>query len=308
MKILVTGSAGFVGSHLVDALLKAGHRVHGIDNFSTGRRANLSNPAIDQVLHYPFDIAVDRTKIEDRIAGYQYDYIFHLAAMARINECDEKPHYSTLVNLESVLWLVDKARQYGVKGFVFSSSSSVYGEVKEEVPIREDRLHNPANLYGIQKSAAEKLVLRYGKLYPDIKVAALRYFNVWGTKRNNPEGAYPQVFSSFQKRYLQKLPLIIYGDGEQRRDFVHVFDVVRANMRFLEADAVWGQAYNIGTGQTHSINEVAALWTKAVGIEHHPARAGDIRFSCADIFEAREILKWQAKISFEEGVDIWKKS
>jgi len=242
MNILVTGSAGFIGSHLVDELITAGHKVHGIDNFSTGRVSNLSHLGVNEMLHYPFDISIDRPKIEDRLAGYKYDYIFHLAAMARINECDEDPWHSTLVNLESTVWLLNRAKHYGVKGFIYSSSSAVYGEVKEEVPISEETLHNPVSLYGIQKSASEKIVLQFGKLFPEVKTVALRYFNVWGTRRQNPEGAYPNVFASFQERYRKGLPLMIYGDGEQKRDYVHVYDVVKANMRFLESDAIWGEA------------------------------------------------------------------
>lgn len=308
MNILCTGSAGFIGSHLVDALIKAGHKVHGFDNFSTGRVSNLSHYGVNDMLHFPLDISIDRPKMEDRLAGYNYDYIFHLAAMARINECDEDPYQSTLVNLESTVWLLRQARKHKVKGFIFSSSSAVYGEVKGEVPIGEETLHNPISLYGIQKSASEKILLQFGKLFPEIKVAALRYFNVWGSRRQNPEGAYPNVFASFQDKYKKRLPLKIYGDGEQKRDYIHVYDVVRANMRFLESDAIWGEAYNIGTGQTHTVNEIAALWTKGYGVEHAPARLGDPKFSCANTEKAEKLLKFKAKISWDEGIEIWRNS
>lgn len=296
MKILVTGGCGFIGSHLVDALIKEGHVVHVIDNLSAGKKENL-NPA---AIFHQLDIALSGPEIAELFKKRKFDYVFHLAAMARIPECLEKPVESFMVNTQATLFFLELARKHDV-GFVFSSSSSVYGET-EALPISEDHRLAPISLYGLHKLTSEQLTLQYAKFY-GVRSAALRYFNVYGTKRQSEDGAYPNVFSAFN-RDVKTGKITIYGDGKQQRDYVHVYDVVRANMRFLETKDAWGEVFNVGTGETHTVNEVAKLF-KPERIVRVEARIGDPRYSCADITKAKNKLGFKAKISFEEGADIY---
>jgi UDP-glucose 4-epimerase len=293
--ILVTGGAGFIGSHLVDSLIEDGHEVHIIDNFSTGRHDNVNPRA---TLH-SLDISIDRGKITKIFKEVRPVYVFHLAAMARIPECLDFPVKSFHVNAESTVWLLQQAREWGVRGFIFSSSSSVYGEVTQHLPIDEEMKTNPISLYGAHKLASEQQVLLFGKFFP-MKTVALRYFNVFGTSRQSPDGPYPNVFSAFI-RDAGKGKITIYGDGEQVRDFIHVYDVVSANKFWIDRADGWGEAYNCGTETPHSINEVAAYFP--VERDYQPAREGDPKFSSSTIYKFKQ-LGWQPKISFEDGVKI----
>jgi UDP-glucose 4-epimerase len=301
MKILVTGGAGFIGSHLVDSLIEDKHEVIVIDNLSTGRRDNLNPKAV----FHRLDISRDGGKIEKLFKRERFDYVFHLAAMARINECLDKPIESFSINTLATLFLVHMARVHGA-AFVFSSSSSVYGEIDKRVPVVEETLHNPISLYGVHKSSAEKLVLMYHKFY-NTKTAVLRYFNVYGTSRQNPEGAYPNVFAAFGRDF-RKGEITIYGDGDQERDYIHVFDVVKANKRFLQTQQCWGQAFNIGTGEPHTVNEVADYFDFGVKRNYQPARVGDPRFSCADTHKADMKLGFRSEVPFNKGVQIFLQS
>lgn len=296
--IVVTGGAGFIGSHLVDALIEDGYEVHIIDNLSTGRRDNV-NPGA--VLH-TLDIAVDRGKITSLFKDIRPRYVFHLAAMARISECLDFPVKSFRVNAESTVWLLQLAREWGVRGFVFSSSSAVYGEVTQRLPIDEETPTKPISLYGAHKLAAEQQTLLFGRFFP-MKTVALRYFNVYGTNRQSAEGAYPNVFSAFMKECLKEPmgKIKIYGDGEQVRDFIHVYDVVAANKFWIDREDGWGTYYNVGTEVPHSVNEVAEYFPAER--EYHEARKGDPTFSSSTIYKFKQ-LGWEPKVSFEDGVSI----
>lgn len=297
--VLVTGGAGFIGSHLVDSLVNEGYKVVVIDNLSNGKMQNVNSEAE----FYKYDIFVDRGKIKDLFKRYDFAYVFHLAAMARIPECLDKPVESFNINVTGTLYLLELAREFG-SCLVFSSSSSVYGEVNQELPITEETRLAPISMYGLHKLAAEQLVLMYAKFY-GTKCSALRYFNVYGTARQSAEGAYPNVFSAFG-RDSQRGEITIYGDGEQARDYVHVFDVVRANLAFIDKPA-WGQVFNVGTGTTHTVNEVAGYFSPK-RTSYQPARVGDPRFSCAEVSRASEVLGFKAQTTFEEGVGIYLKS
>lgn len=297
--VLVTGGAGFIGSHLVDSLVNNGYKVVVIDNLSNGKMQNVNQEAD----FYPLDIAIDKGKIRDLFKRFDFEYVFHLAAMARIPECLDKPVESFNVNVMGTLHLLELAREFG-SCLVFSSSSSVYGEVNQQVPINEETKLAPISMYGLHKLTAEQLVLMYAKFY-GTKCSALRYFNVYGTARQSAEGAYPNVFSAFG-RDSKRGELTIYGDGEQARDYVHVFDVVRANLAFIDKPA-WGQVFNVGTGKTHTVNEVAGLFPNAKP-SYKPARVGDPRYSCADVSRASEVLGFRAETSFEEGARIYLES
>ena len=294
MKILVTGGAGFIGSHLVDSLVENGYEVAVIDNLSTGKKENV-NPKAE---FHQLDISRDGGKIDKLFKREKFDYVYHLAAMARIPECLDKPIESFSINTLATLFLLQMSRLYGVQGFVFSSSSAVYGEVLTERPISEDERLQPISLYGLHKLASEQMVLMYHKFY-GLKASALRYFNVYGTKRQSAEGAYPNVFSAFGR----DKELTIFGDGEQKRDYVHVFDVVRANLAFIDKPA-WGEVFNVGTGETHTVNEVAGFFSNKKAV-HQPARVGDPRYSCADVGRASKELGFKAETTFEKGAQIY---
>lgn len=300
-KILVTGGAGFIGSHLVDELIRDGEEIHVIDNLSTGKKQNVNSKSIFHCL----DISRDGGKIDKLFKKERFDYVFHLAAMARIPECLDKPIESFSINVLATLFLLQMARVYGVQGFVFSSSSSVYGETKGEVPIHEETELKPISMYGLHKLTAEQLTLQYAQFY-GLRASALRYFNVYGTARQSEEGAYPNVFSAFN-RDSRKGEITIYGDGEQRRDYVHVYDVVRANKKFLATEQAWGQVFNVGTGETHSVNEVARYFSPK-RTSYQPARAADPRYSCADVSRASKKLGFKSVISFEEGTHLYLES
>lgn len=296
--ILVTGGAGFIGSHLVDALINEGHHVVVVDNLSTGKGENV-NPAAD---FSAIDIR-DLASLKELFDTFIFDYVFHLAAMARIPECLEKPIVSHEINVSATLHLLQLSRDFDVRGFVFSSSSAVYGEVKSQTPTNEDTPLAPISLYGLHKLTAEQYTLMYAKFY-GLRASALRYFNVYGTTRQSEDGAYPNVFSAFNRDTREKGEVTIYGDGSQARDYVHVFDVVSANKRFMETDKAWGQVFNVGTGETHTVNEVARYFAPK-RTSYQPARAGDPRYACADVSKSSEILGFKSSVSFEKGVDIY---
>jgi len=298
-KVLVTGCAGFIGSHLVDELISAGHEVHGVDDLSNGKLSNL-NPSLE---FKELDVS-DKYAIGSYIRRLKPEYIFHLAAMARISDCHEKPMESYEVNVLSSLYMLKAARAVGIKGFIFSSSSAVYGEPLIDMPISITDDLRPISIYGLQKLNAEQLVLAYSRVY-GLNTAALRYFNVYGTARQNPNGAYPNVFAAFG-RDAKTGTISIYGDGNQERDYIHVYDVVRANMAFLDIHDAWGNAYNVGTGETHTVNDIARFF-KASKV-YKKARVGDPSYSCANTAYTRKMLKWESQISFEQGVDIFLKS
>lgn len=293
--ILVTGGAGFIGSHIVDSLVEDGYEVVIVDKLTTGQQENINTGAEF------FNISICDYKVRELFEKYKFKYVFHLAAEARIQSCTDEPLKSHSTNVTGTLKLLELSRKHKVKGFIFSSSSAVYGDVETNFPIRETQSKNPVSIYGAQKLAAEHYVLLYNKFY-NLPTVALRYFNVYGTARQNEKGPYPTVFVSFNKSLRDNGRITIYGDGEQQRDFIHVFDVVRANLMWLDKKDGWGQAYNVGTNQATTINKIATYFTD--NIDYKEARSGDPRYSCANMSK----LDFKAEISLEEGIKIFKKS
>ena len=297
MKILVTGGAGFIGSHLVDSLIEAGHKVVIVDKLTTGQIDNVNKKAIF------CEYSISDYKVRDLFNDYKFDYVFHLAAEARIQSCADDPIGSHFTNVTGTLKLLEFSHKFGVKGFIYSSSSAVYGEQTAQIPIPESAPLYPASIYAVQKLAAEQYVLLYKKFF-NLNTVALRYFNVYGTNRQNEKGPYPTVFVSFRKSLKDKGKITIYGNGNQMRDFIHVFDVVRANLKWLDGKEGWGwgEAYNIGTGIPITIRQVAKYFTDKV--DYKPARPGDPMYSCASTYKT----DFRTEISLDEGVDIFKKS
>lgn len=290
-KIIVTGGAGFIGSNLVDALIKRGHNVLIIDNLSTGKKEYINSRAD----FFELDL-LEFEKIQPLFESV--DFVFHEAALPRIPLSIEKPIETNDINIKGTLNVLMASREAGAKKFIYASSSSALGG-NTETPMKEEGVCQPLNPYALQKYVGEL----YCKIFADIyklPTVSLRYFNVYGPRQPR-EGSYVPVIGIFLTQKKQGKELTITGDGEQTRDFTHVFDVVRANILAMESEKVGrGEVINIGAGNNHSINEIAKL----VGgeITHIPLPSGEMRDTLADISKAKELLGWQPQITLEEGI------
>lgn len=299
MRYVVTGGAGFIGSHTVDELVRRGHDVAVLDNLSTGKAANLA--------HVSSRIRLLEASITDsgavREACRGADRVIHLAAQTSVPRSVKDPIETNLVNVTGTLNVLLAARDAGVKRVVFASSCAVYGQTRV-FPIREDAPLAPVSPYGISKQVGEA----YGRVFQELyglEFVALRYFNVFGP-RQDPGSPYSGVLSIFNEALLSGKPLTVYGDGQQSRDFVYVGNVVEAILLAAEAERAPGHIFNIGTGVRSTLNQTLALLGKISGrsaaANHAPAREGDIRDSQADISLATEILGYRPRVSFEEGL------
>ena len=289
--VLVTGGAGFIGSHLVEALAPH-NEVRVLDDFSTGDRAYL-----------PDDVTVFEGDVGDPMvlqrAARGVDVIFHHAAMVSVEQSVDVPRQSNRTNLEAGLLVLEQARQEDAR-VVVASSAAVYGH-PDELPVPETASTNPTSPYGVQKLALDQYARLYADLY-DLPTVALRYFNVYGPRQRGP---YSGVISTFLEQARAGEPITIEGDGEQTRDFVHVDDVVRANLRAAATPNV-GEAYNIGTGERTSIRNLAETIRDATdsssAIVHRDPRPGDIRHSGADVSKATRDLGFEARVGLESGI------
>ena len=250
-KAIVTGGAGFIGSHLVDKLIEQGVEVTVLDNLSTGKKQNI-NPKAEFI-----DCDIFKDTYGDLIFLLNgADTVFHLAAKTTVQESIEKPSLYNNINVVGTLNLLEAAAAMKVKRFIFSSSSSVYGNAK--VPTSEDHPLNPISPYALNKLIGEQYCKLYSEIY-NIDTVCLRYFNVYGDRMNN-EG-YKLVFPIFKEQILDNKPLTINNDGEQRRDFIHVDDIVRANILVAKHKNNFnGDIYNVGNGKSYSINEIADMF------------------------------------------------
>lgn len=296
MKALVTGGAGFIGSNLVKLLTEEHHDLVVLDNYSSGYRDNLAPFPRARIVEG--DVR-DEGALRDAAAGCEV--IFHLAASVGNARSIAHPIEDSEVNVLGTLRVLEAARHHGARKVVFSSSAGIFGELKT-VPIREDHPVEPDSPYGASKLGAEKLCLAYAKLYP-LKCVCLRYFNVYGV--NQRYDAYGNVIPIFAHRALRGQPLVVYGDGEQTRDFVNVRDVAMANYRAGTARGVSG-AFNIASGTRVTINALAALLAETGGleitVEHAPPRKGDVRHSLADVSAARAAFGFDPNVPLEAGL------
>jgi UDP-glucose 4-epimerase len=304
-KILVTGGAGFIGSNLVKQLVRDGNSVIVLDNFLSGYKENLH--PFPQVQIVEGDVR-DRSAVDKAIEGA--DVVFHLAASVGNKRSIDFPIVDAEINVLGTLNILEAARKEGVRKIVTSSSAGIFGELKT-LPIKEDHPIEPDSPYGCTKLCEEKLCLSYAKLY-DIEAVCLRYFNVYGP--NQRFDAYGNVIPIFVFRMLNNQPLIIYGDGEQTRDFVHVDDVVQANIKAAQTIGVSG-AFNIASGTRVTINHLVEIiidQQKAdIKIEHTDERKGDVRHSLADISLAKQKINYYPSVNLENGIKeyiIWAKS
>jgi nucleoside-diphosphate-sugar epimerase len=290
--VLVTGGAGFIGSHLVDALVAAGLRVRVIDNFATGRR-EFVNRAAELV---EGDIR-DASSIGDAFEGV--DTVFHVAALPRIPLSIAKPVETHMTNVVGTLNVLIAARDRKVRRVVFSGSSSVYGE-QAKMPLVETMTPNPLNPYALQKYVGEQYARMFHRLFA-MQTITLRYFGVYGPRMPS-EGSYVLAVAAFLKARREGRVLEIFGDGEQTRDFTHVSDVVSANMLAMDCEVAFadGRAINIGRGENVSVNRIAAM----IGgpTVHREGRAGDMRDTLADRAQAERVLGWRPRVSIEEGI------
>jgi len=298
MKYLVTGGAGFIGSHITERLLADGHQVRILDNFSTGRRENI--PVSDAVSVIEGDVG-DYSTVREWMKGI--DIVYHEAAIASVPETVDNPLGSERTNYRGTLNILEAARQARVRRVVFACSAAVYGDLPE-LPKTEDMPVRPLSPYAVDKLASEHACLVYAQLY-GLETVALRYFNVFGP-RQDPSSPYSGVISIFADRVSRGEQPDIYGDGEQTRDFVYIADVVEANIRAASAPDAVGKAINVATGATITINDllrtVCRIQGQAFNPGYLPAREGDIRHSRADIGQARTLLGWEPRIDFETGL------
>lgn len=310
MRCLVTGGAGFIGSHLVERLVRDGHDVLVVDDLSTGSLDNLRGffdvTSTTRFLHGDLRSYADCHK-----AVQGREVVFHLAALGSVPRSVENPFSTHEVNVTGTLNMLEAARvnRVGVKRFVYSSSSSVYGE--QEAPIKNERMVPcPTSPYGVSKLAGERYCCAYWHTY-GLQTISLRYFNVFGP-RQNPEGDYAAVVPRFLTAALRGEPMLVYGDGKQTRDFTYVSDVVEANMvaAFTGNGACYGKAYNVGGGHSISVNELADVVADLTGqaldtdllVEHRPLRAGDVLHSNAGTGLAAVELGFRASVDTFEGL------
>ncbi|WP_122089278.1 NAD-dependent epimerase/dehydratase family protein [Halalkalicoccus subterraneus] len=292
MNVLVTGGAGFIGSHLVDALATE-HDVAVLDDFSSGRRSNVHSSAT---------VIEGNIRDERRLkkAVGTADVVFHEAASVSVDRSIEDPIGSHAVNVDGTLSLLEAARQHDTR-CVLASSAAIYGQ-PESVPIEESAPKTPESPYGVEKLSIDQYARVYNDLY-DLPTVALRYFNVYGPRQT--AGDYSGVISTFLEQARNDEPITVHGDGTQTRDFVHVSDVVQANLRAMETDAV-GEAYNVATGKTVTITELAHTIKSVTGsdseIVHIEGRTGDIDRSCAKTEKARSRLGYEPTITLEDGL------
>jgi len=299
MLYLVTGGAGFIGSHIVEKLVQAKEKVRVLDNFSSGRRENLKD-LLDKIELVEGDIRDFWTVIK---AVEGVDFILHQAALTSVQRSIKNPLTTNEVNINGTLNLLEAAKIHQVKRFIYASSSSVYGDTPT-LPKVETMCPNPISPYAISKLAGEEYCQVFYKVY-GLETVSLRYFNVFGP-RQNPVSEYAGVIPRFIMALLNGNKPSIFGDGEQSRDFTYVENVVDANLSACKVSSVAGESINIACNQRHTLNQ---LWNNLVhlaGKRQEPAytdpKPGDVRHSLGDIDKAKKLLNYQVKTDFEEGL------
>ncbi len=289
-KAVVTGGAGFVGSHVVDALIKEGFAVSVIDDLSGGKRENVH---ADATLHV-VDVR-DSSAIAPIIAGSEF--VFHLAALPRVQYSIDYPEETNSVNVGGTLAVLKASKDAGVKRVIYAASSSAYGN-QETLPLSEDAPPQPLSPYALQKYVSELYCGIFTSVY-GLSTVSLRFFNVYGP-RLDPEGAYALVIGKFLKQKKEGTPLTITGDGTQTRDFTHVRDTVRGVLLAAKSEHVGkGEVINLGRGQEVSVNALAELIGGSV--VHIEPRL-EPRHTRADITRAKELLGWEPEVSLEDGI------
>jgi len=296
---LVTGGAGFIGAHLVEALVRKGCRVRVLDNLSTGSRENLRGVA-DRIELVEGDIR-DMATLRRAMRGVEY--VSHQAALRSVPRSVDDPLSTDEVNVHGTLKVLMAAREAGVRRFVYASSSSVYGD-SPALPKREEAPVEPLSPYAVSKLAGELYCRVFAKLY-GLETVALRYFNVFGPKQN-PDSPYAAVIPLFIRAALTGEPAEVHGDGNQSRDFTYIDNVVEANLLALHQPGVSGEVFNVACGERHSLLEILDLLSTFVGRpiprRHTPPRAGDVRHTHASIEKGLHRLGYRPSVGFAEGL------
>lgn len=299
MRYLVTGGAGFIGSNIVDELLRRGHSVAVLDDLSTGSEENLAG--IRSQIDFRVGTIIDLATVQSACVGV--DYVIHLAARTSVPKSVKDPLETNRVNIDGTLNVLVAARDAKVRRLVYAASSSAYGETPA-LPKVESMQPQPISPYGVTKFVGELYAQVFGRIY-GLENASVRYFNVFGP-RQDPTSQYSGVLSRFMLAILRDEPLVIYGDGEQTRDFTYIDNVVDETLRACEILGACGKVFNGGTGARITLNEVAKLLEKITGkkieTKYDPPRPGDIRDSQADISLGRKILGYEPRVLFEEGL------
>ena len=295
-KAVVTGGAGFIGSHIADALVEKGFEVHVVDNYAGGKREDRINP---KVIYHEVDIR-EYDKLAPIVAGAEY--VFHEAALPRVQFSIEQPELTFSVNAGGTVSVLRAAHEGGVQRVIYAASSSAYGD-QTVMPLAETLSAQPKSPYGLQKYIGELSCRVWSEVY-GLPTVSLRYFNVYGP-RFDPEGAYALVIGKFLKQKKEGTPLTITGDGTQTRDFTHVSDIVRANLLAAESTNVGkGEVINIGAGRNISVNDLAVM---IGGPSMHVEARLEPHDTRADNRKAKELLGWEPTITLEDGIAELKK-
>jgi nucleoside-diphosphate-sugar epimerase len=302
-KMVVTGGAGFIGSNLAEHLLNLGFFVTVVDDLSTGRKQNLSGwseQAPDRFQFLQMDIN-ETERLRSLFAGVSY--VFHLAAIPSVARSIDNPAATQFANMNGTLSILTAARDAGVKRVIAASSSSIYGD-EPNLPKREDRIGRCLSPYALSKFVTEEYCRLFFQLY-GLETVALRYFNVFGP-RQNPNSEYAAVIPKFSTRMLSGMQPLVFGDGEQTRDFTFISNVIDANWKAATAQGVAGQAFNIGCGARTSLNQLIQKMNEILGSQlrpkYEPTRKGDVRDSLADISKAQKMLGYTPATSLETGL------
>lgn len=298
-RFLVTGGAGFIGSNIVEKLVQAGHKVRVLDNFSTGRRGNIVHllPKIELVEGDIRDLEICRRAVKG------VDFVLHQAALPSVQRSIEDPLTTFQVNALGTLNLLVASKEANVKRFIYASSSSVYGD-SPKLPKKEDMATFPLSPYAVSKLAGENLCKAFYKSY-GLPTVCLRYFNVFGP-RQDPNSPYSAVIPRFISALLNGKPPVIYGDGEQTRDFTYIDNVVEANLLACFKEGIEGEVFNIACGEETSVNQLfytlRELTGKYIEPNYAPPRPSEVRRSVADISKARQLLGYRPNIGIKEAL------
>lgn len=299
MRYLVTGGAGFIGSNIVDELVRRGHEVVVLDNLSAGKEENLTG--VRKKIEFRAESITDLAAVQSASKGA--DYVIHLAARTSVPRSVQNPLDTNSVNIDGTLNVLVAARDAKVRRFVYAASSSAYGETPT-LPKTEMMQPAPISPYGVTKYVGEIYAQVFGRVY-GLENASVRFFNVFGP-RQDPTSQYSGVLSRFMLAVIEGKQPVIYGDGEQSRDFTYIDNIVDETLRACEAKGASGMVFNGGTGARITLNEVLKLLEKISGkkieAKYDPPRAGDIRDSQADVSLAHKVLGYQPLVHFEEGL------
>lgn len=299
MNILVTGGAGFIGSHLTERLVEGGHTVTVLDDLSTGRKENIAH--LQGWIRFVRGSITDRALLQEVMQGIEI--VFHQAALGSVPRSVEDPLTTHEVNVTGTFNVLLTARDAGVKRVVYAASSSAYGDTPTS-PKVETMLPNPLSPYAVSKLVGEYYCQVFTRVY-GLETVCLRYFNVFGPCQN-PDSQYAAVIPKFITSALKGEPLTVFGDGEQSRDFTYIENVVQANLRAMESPHAVGKVYNVACGGRYTLNELIrqleAILGRELEVKYLPPRAGDVKHSEASVQLARDDLQYEVRVPFEQGL------